>query len=120
MLFRSLARVEASISEQGCRKPRPALLEALAAGLEISTPLPEGCVKISPEAREMIAEAAGCDYIVLPLEIAADRGGRTSAENLRIYIQRYILPAWPEAEAFWQNVVLAYRPNGEVVLWGKP
>lgn len=115
----TLARIAAHVAAEGCKAPRPALLAMLAAGVEITTPLPEGCQKISPEAREMIAEAAGCDSITLPLERDRDKGGRTSAENLRIYIQRYILPAWPEAETFWQGVILTYRPNGEVVLWGK-
>lgn len=108
-------KVRDYLADQKVRKVREDLLTALFGGFTLSGALPSSCEKVSVSVRTAVVTAQGVDTFTLPTDWSAP--GRATAENLRIFIGKYLLPVWPELATVWAQVLLAENEDGAPTLF---
>ena len=69
--------------------------------------LPSSCEKVDATVRDAVAASLGIEGIVLPFEGSKDAPGRSTPESMRIYLAKYVLPAYPALAAVWHRLLLA-------------
>jgi len=103
-------KVRDAIADQKVRKVREDLLTALFGGFTLTGALPPSCEKVSVSVRTTVATAQKVDTFTLPTDWSAP--GRSTVENVRLFIGKYLLPVWPELAAVWADVLLAENEDG--------
>lgn len=108
-------KVREAIADQKVKKVREDLLTALFAGFTLNGALPPSCEKVSVSVRTAVATAEKVQTFPLPMDWSGP--GVSTAENLRLFIRKYLLPVWPELEKVWADVLLAPNENGVPTLY---
>lgn len=114
---RALAGIDSLKAEGGCKTPRPGLEGILTAGITFPVALPSSCEKVDATVRDAVAASLGIEGIVLPFEGSKDAPGRSTPESMRIYLAKYVLPAFPALAAVWHRLLLAANSEGLPTLY---
>jgi len=104
-------------AEGNCKGERAALEALVTAGITFPVALPSSCLKVSAAVRDAVAASLGIDAVILPFELAKDAPGRSTPESMRIYLAKYVLPAFPALAASWDRLLLAANSDGLPTLY---
>ena len=104
-------------SDANCKNERAALESLVTAGFSFAVALPSSCNKVNAAVRDAVAASLGIEPIILPFELSKDAPGRSTPESMRIYLAKYVLPAYPALAAAWDRLLLAANSDGLPTLY---